>query len=218
MKKYYSIIKIGCLILIFGCQNINRVEQLPYYKDASFTPYWIERNEKKLDDFHKISPFKLINQKGEEISSKTFENKIYVTDFFFTSCPGICPKMTENMGVVQEAFIEDPDVLLLSHSVTPQKDSVATLQRYAKEKGVIEGKWHLVTGDRSEIYSLGRNDYFVEEDLGLEKSETDFIHTENFLLIDKRGHIRGIYNGLNKRSVNQLIEDIYTLKKEVTLF
>ena len=116
------------------------------------------------------------------------------------------------MRLIQEAFLEDEEVILLSHSVTPEYDSVPVLQDYAAMKGVVNGKWHLLTGDRHQIYQLGRNQYFVEEDLGLEKDPEDFIHTENFVLVDGSRHIRGIYNGLNKSAVNQLIADIKTLK------
>lgn len=105
-------------------------------------------------------------------------------------------------------------MLLLSHSITPKIDSVETLKKYAEEKGVISGKWHLVTGNRDEIYALGRSAYFIEEDLGEEKKDSDFIHTENFVLVDYNGHLRGIYNGLNAASVHQLIQDIRVLKKE----
>ncbi len=116
------------------------------------------------------------------------------------------------MKILQDSFLNDNSVVLLSHSVTPNKDSVSVLDKYGKEYGVIPNKWHLLTGSRSEIYSLGRNSYFVEEDLGLTKAENDFLHTENFVLIDKNKHIRGIYNGLNKTSVQQLIIDIRWLK------
>jgi protein SCO1/2 len=122
--------------------------------------------------------------------------------------------MTTNMAVLQETFFEDDEVLLLSHSVTPVTDSVPILKNYAETKGVNSNKWHLVTGDRQQIYNLGRKAYFVEEDLGEEKTEDDFLHTENFVLVDKNKHIRGIYNGLNKTSIQQLIADIETLKKE----
>lgn len=192
----------------------SRVNTLPYYSDASFTPHWLESNSKQLQSFHKIPEFSLTNQEGQKISSKTFENKIYITDFFFTSCPGICPKMTVNMSVLQEQFKDDADVLLLSHSVTPIKDSVSVLKEYATAKGITSNKWHLVTGDRQQIYNLGRQAYFVEEDLGETKTEDDFLHTENFVLIDKNNHIRGIYNGLNKTAIQQLIADVKTLKKE----
>ncbi|MEL7145667.1 MAG: SCO family protein, partial [Bacteroidota bacterium] len=122
------------------------------------------------------------------------------------------PKMTRNMTLVQEAFLEDDRVMILSHSVTPQYDSVPVLKRYAESNGVIDGKWHLLTGERSTIYKLGRQGYFIEEDLGILKEADEFIHTENFVLVDKNRYIRGIYNGLNKTSVNQLIDDIKTLQ------
>jgi protein SCO1/2 len=192
----------------------SRVEYLPYYNDDSFTPHWLTPNTEEEKVFHKIPDFSLTNQLGEAVTQNTFENKIYVTDFFFTTCPGICPKMTGNMSKVQEEFKNDKDVLLLSHSVMPSTDSVAVLKAYAKNNDVIDHKWHLVTGDRNEIYGLGRDHYFVESDLGEVKTDDDFLHTENFLLIDKNKHIRGIYNGLNRASIAQLIVDIKALKKE----
>ena len=206
------------VILSASCQEKStkqsRVDTLPYYKDATFTPYWHTPEEVTLDNFHRISNFKLVNQEGDTITEKNFDKKIYVTDFFFTACPGICPKMTDNMSILQDAFLNDKEVLLLSHSVTPERDSVPILKAYAEDKGVLSQKWHLVTGSQKMIYKLGRKDYFVEEDLGLEKEEDEFLHTENFVLVDKNRHIRGIYNGLNQTSINQLIADIKTLKKE----
>ncbi|MEJ6791796.1 MAG: SCO family protein [Lacinutrix sp.] len=207
-----------CIVLL-NCNNktkekSSRVEALPFYSDASFTPNWLENKSEALNGFHKIPDFTLINQDGITITQEAFKDKIYITDFFFTSCPGICPKMTANMSVLQEEFITDDSVLLLSHSVTPVKDSMPILKNYADAKGVISNKWHLVTGDRKQIYDLGRQAYFVEEDLGEEKTEDDFLHTENFVLIDKNKHIRGIYNGLNKTAVQQLIADVKTLKEE----
>lgn len=219
MKWFRSKIGICFLILLVSCttqvkkEKSSRVEKLPFYIDASFTPNWIETESEQIG-LHKIPPFELINQFGDTITELTFNDKIYITDFFFTSCPGICPKMTNNMLLVQEAFKGDEDVLLLSHSVTPEYDSVPILKRYADTKGVLEKKWHLVTGNRADIYNLGRSAYFVEEDLGEPKGSDDFLHTENFILIDKNRHIRGIYNGLNKTAITQLIADIKTLKKE----
>ncbi|MDB2385044.1 SCO family protein [Polaribacter sp.] len=194
-------------------KDVAKVDTLPFYNEASFTPQWINPDSEELISFHKIPDFNLIDQHGETISQKTFENKIYVTDFFFTTCPGICPMMTDNMDLVQNEFLNDDEVLILSHSVTPTKDSVPQLKKYAIEHN-IKKNWHLVTGDKKEIYDLGRNFYFVEEDLGEQKSIDDFLHTENFVLIDKNKHIRGIYNGLRKNSVKQLIADIKVLKKE----
>lgn len=206
------------LPLLFGCKkqvpNNSRVATLPFYNEATFTPKWINPNDITLDTFHRISDFNLTNQEGESISAKTFADKIYVVDFFFTFCPGICPRMMDNMMMVQDEFLKDEEVMLLSHSVTPKADSVSVLKAYAENRGILSDKWHLVTGEQKEIYKLGRKDYFIEEDLGLEMEEDDFLHTENFVLIDKGRHIRGIYNGLSKTSVNQLIEDIKTLKQE----
>lgn len=187
---------------------------LPYYDEATFTPHWLAPENESLHTFHRISPFAFVNQEGDTITERDFEGKIYVVDFFFTICPGICPKMTENMTILQDEFLHDDEVLLLSHSVTPEIDSVPALKRYAEVKGISSKTWHLVTGSQQEIYKLGRQDYFVEEDLGLAKKEDEFLHTENFVLVDQSRHIRGIYNGLNKTSIKQLITDIKTLKRE----
>jgi protein SCO1/2 len=208
------------LLLFLSCKKTNhkeitsKIDVLPYYNEASFTPKWIAAKSNQLKTFHSIPNFSLTDQDGKKITQKTFENKIYVADFFFTTCPGICPMMTDNMILVQESFKNDDEVLMLSHSVTPSIDSVAQLKKYALEKK-IGNNWHLVTGDKKEIYDLGRKSYFVEEDLGKPKGIDDFLHTENFILIDKNKHIRGIYNGLSKNSVKQLIVDIKTLKLEI---
>lgn len=230
MKKLYflkiSSISIFLLVCLTSCkkeikkENIkveetSRVEYLPYFGDESFTPHWITPGSDEEKRFHKIPDFKLTNQLGDNITQKTFDEKIYIVDFFFTSCPGICLKMTNNMSKVQEAFKDDSEVLLLSHSVTPSIDSVSVLKTYANKYDVVDNKWHLVTGDKVEIYNLGRDHYFVENGLGVPKSVDDFLHTENFLLIDKNKHIRGIYNGLNGSSLAQLITDIKALKKEI---
>ena len=230
MKVYKLKINILLLfvlgLLINSCNEIqeksvedsternSRVNNLPFYQEATFTPHWIKPNSKSLDKFHKISPFSLTNQEGETVTNKTLSNKIYVADFFFATCPGICPKMTDNMKILQDAFINDDEVMLISHSVTPENDTPEVLNKYGLEKGVNPKKWHLLTGERMEIYNLGRKDYFIEEDLGLEREEDDFLHTENFVLIDKNKHLRGIYNGLNKNDIQQIIADIKTLKSE----
>ena len=194
----------------------SRVENLPYYNEESFTPNWVTPNSEEERNFHKIPDFKLMNQLGDTVTQNTFNNKIYITDFFFTSCPGICLNMTENMTKVQEVFKNDAEIVLLSHSVTPSIDSVAVLKGLCQMiMALYDNKWHLVTGDKNEIYNLGRNHYFVENDLGVLKDINDFLHTENFLLVDKNKHIRGIYNGLNSASIAQLITDVKALKSEV---
>ncbi|NRD19739.1 SCO family protein [Winogradskyella eckloniae] len=223
--KRYRFYLLFLLVTTMGCkeqvkkedkavEDTSRVDYLPFYKDESFTPYWIIPGSEEERNFHKIADFKLLNQLGDTITQHTFANKIYITDFFFTTCPGICPKMTGNMAKLQEEFKQDNDILLLSHSVMPSVDTVSILKSYALQNNVIDSKWHLATGDRNEIYALGREQYFVENDLGEIKSNDDFLHTENFLLIDKNKHIRGIYNGLNRASIAQLIIDVKALKEE----
>ncbi len=218
MRKSYinSSFLLVILALTAACnkssEKTSRVDELPFYNDATFTPRWLIKGE-VTDDFHQIPSFNLFNQYGAQITEENLNDKVTVVDFFFTVCPGICPKMTDNMLLVQDAFLKESDVQMLSYSVTPDYDSVAVLKEYADLKGIEKEKWHLLTGDRSVIYDLGRNHYFIEEDLGLEKDPEDFIHTENFVLIDQNRRIRGIYNGLNKSSVQQLIADVKTLMR-----
>jgi protein SCO1 len=204
------------MVLLSSCvkQNENKAEPLPFFNEASFLPHWISTDSDSLRDFHKIPAFKLVNQDGDTITDQTLDGKIYVANFFFTSCPGICPQMTSNLDILQQEFLNDDKVFLISHSVTPNRDSVEVLKKYADKRGINSKKWSLLTGDREQIYNLGRNAYFVEENMGIEKTVDDFLHTENFVLIDKNKHIRGIYNGLNKTSIQQLITDISTLKQE----
>jgi protein SCO1/2 len=206
MKK---ITFIFTLIFFLSCKEKNQV--LPYYDTPDFTPKWDIKN-KTL--FHTIRPFNLISQENRIFTEKDIDGKICVADFFFTTCPGICPKMTKSMSNIQKEFINDDEVLLLSHSVTPEKDSVSVLKKYALEKNVNFKRWKLLTGNKNEIYDLGRKYYFVEEDEGIKKGNDVFLHTENFILIDKQRHIRGIYNGLDPNSINNLINDIKILKLE----
>jgi protein SCO1/2 len=125
--------------------------------------------------------------------------------------------MTSNMGKVQEKFKTDPEVLFLSHSVTPELDSVAVLQNYAELNGLISGKWHVVTGTRQMIYGLARHSYFADQDLGEPRDENEFLHTENFFLVDRKGHLRGLYNGVMPTEIDRLIEDIKTLQKKTAI-
>ena len=214
-NRWFTAIKCGFLWLGLGaCQNpIPETAPLPFYEEATFTPHWLSANDPALDTFHTIGAFELVNQLGDTITEQTFKDKIYIADFFFTSCPGICPKMTANMAGLQTVFAQDEEVLLLSHSVTPEHDSVPILQAYAEAMGVQASKWHLVTGSRQMIYTLGRYRYFVEEDLGLDKTAEAFLHTENFVLIDGQQRIRGIYNGLNKAALDQLVADVRLLQQ-----
>jgi len=197
------------LICIFSCKE-NTI-QLPYYDTPDFTPKWEMTN---TNTFHKIRPFELLNQENQPFTEKDMEGKICVADFFFTTCPGICPKMTNSMADIQKEFIDDDEILLLSHSVTPEMDSVPVLRQFAEDKKIDFKRWKLLTGNKNEIYDLGRKYYFVEEDEGVNKGNDIFLHTENFILIDKQRHIRGIYNGLDPNSIKNLIRDIKILKIE----
>lgn len=202
-----------CTILLNSCSSsINNSVGLPYYSTADFTPQWL--TAKDIDTLHSIPDFTFTDQEGKVITRKTFDNKITVVDFFFTTCPGICKKLTSSLAKVQQVFKEDNNVLLLSHSVTPEKDNVTVLKKYADDNGVINGKWHLVTGKRNEIYSIARTAYFADEDMGWKQDSTTFLHTENILLIDKQHHIRGVYKGTIPKEVDDLIADIKKLKQE----
>lgn len=218
MKQLFLFLAFGCVFAI-SCQQMPPTpttisERLPFYNTANFTPEWIEPTSSKYQSIHTIPAFSFINQNGDTIIQQVFNNKIYVADFFFTSCPGICKKLTNNLSIVQKAFKNDADVLLLSHSVTPETDSVPRLKQYATQFGVIDGKWHLVTGNRQAIYNIARQAYFADEDLGMAKNENDFLHTENMVLIDKHKRIRGLYKGTLESDMQQLIADIIVLKLE----
>lgn len=213
-------ISILCLTITLmttaGCRTaeVPVEDVLPFYSDVDFTPQWIAHDAEAYPNIHTVAPFAFTNQDGEAVTEQTFAGKIYVADFFFATCPGICPTMTRNMGKVQEALKDDDEVLILSHSVTPETDTVPVLKHYAEQNGIISGKWHLVTGARKEIYTLARQSYFAEEDLGLPVNENDFLHTENMYLIDKQRRIRGIYKGTFQNEMTRLLEDIEILKME----
>ena len=206
--KNKSVLFLMFLIFV-SCEK--KMAVLPFYDSPDFTPNWEYPDD---DSFHKIRSFNLIDQKGKEFTEKNIDGKISVVDFFFTTCPGICPKMTNSMSSVANEFKDDNSIMILSHTVTPDKDTPSVLNDYANKKNIDYSHWKLVTGTRDEIYNLGRKYYFVEEDLGEEKTDEDFLHTENFILLDKNRRIRGIYNGLDNEAIIQLIADIKTLKKE----
>jgi len=155
----------------------------------------------------------LTNQNGEITTEKDYQNKIYVADFFFTTCPSICPKMTVNMGLIQKEIVDDDQVMLLSFSVTPQIDSVPQLKKYALENGVIDSKWNLLTGDKKQIYTLARKSFLAVENDG-DGGPYDMIHTENFILVDPEKRIRGFYDGTDTQAMETLLSDIQLLKKE----
>jgi protein SCO1/2 len=186
-------------------------ETLPIYQPAEVNEKLVDTSVIHVSKYHKISNFKLINQNGEEITQEFYKNKIYVADFFFTTCQDICPIMTKNMYRLQEELKEDNDILFLSHTVIPEIDTVQQLKKYAVDNKIDESKWNLVTGDKKQIYELARKSYLAVEDA--EFGEYDMIHTENFMLIDKKRQIRGFYDGTNDLEIDRLLSDIEILKK-----
>ena len=201
---------------MFVPSAVTAADSLPFYNSKEFTPHWIKPNSEQLKDFHKIPPFSFTNQDGEVITEKSFENQIYVAGFFFSTCPGICPKIRSKLSKVQEAFLDDPSVHILQHSIRPSSDTVEILKQYADYHKIKSGQWHLVTGEKDSIYRLAKEAYFASEDLGNIQNTNDFLHSESILLIDQNRHIRGIYNGLNSASMSYLLTDIEALKTEKT--
>lgn len=194
------------LLLISSCsQSIKK--QLPIYNPSDFNPKLVDKSLHDSNENHTVADFKLINQNGITITQDDYKGKIYVTDFFFTSCKTICPIMTNNMAKIQEAYKNNDNIMFLSLSVTPDIDSIPILREYANSKGVIDTKWNVTTGDKKHIYDLARKSYFAVVDQG-DGGVQDFIHTPNFILVDKKKQIRGIYDGTEDEEILRLIKDI----------
>ena len=205
------IISLSAIIMFYNV--LTPEKKLPIYQPNMVKFQLVDSTIQHIKRFHKIDDFSLVNQNNEIITNKTYDGKIYIADFFFTTCPGICPIMKENMIELQDEFINDDDVLLLSHTVTPEIDSVSVLKKYSQEKGVLDTKWNMVTGDKKQIYNLARKSYLVAEDIESPR-QYDMIHTENFVLVDSKRRIRGFYDGTDSNVMEDLINDIKILKKE----
>jgi protein SCO1/2 len=214
------IISLILLELVFSaCGNTSddkkysentRGEKLPFLGQYKL----IDNGEGGSDTlYHKVGDFQLVNQDSVEISNEDVEGKIYVADFFFTSCPTICPKMKAQMLRVYDSIQDEPDVLILSHTIDPEYDTVALLKEFSEQLGVTGDKWHFLTGNKDDIYKLGQSSYMVTaiEDPA---EPGGFIHSGAFLLVDRQGHIRGVYDGTDPVEVNDLIQDINKLKRE----
>ena len=205
------------LLLAFAaCKNktTDKSLALPFIDKPDFTPEWIAADNPAYKTIHTIPAFAFTNQNGETVTEKDVAGKIYVTDFIFTRCGSICPVMTTNMGLLQQKYKNDNNILLLSHSVTPDIDSVPVLKKYAKKNGIISGKWHLLTGNKQQIYAMAKKQYFAGDTIGYYQTGNEFLHTENFILVDKHRRIRGVYNGTLVLEMDRLMDDIATLKKE----
>ena len=212
--KFFAIVLfvLSAIIISIIYQLLKPAPTLPIYQPDMVNKELVDTTVQYVRKYHKVPDFKLVNQNGDTITQKDYKDKIYIADFFFTTCQGICPIMTDHMVKIQEEFKDDPEVLLLSHSVTPEIDSVAQLKKYAEEKGVIDEKWNLVTGDKKQIYDLARKSYLVAKSQG-NGGKYDMVHTENFALVDKNKQVRGFYDGTNPEAIEQLVEDVKLLKK-----
>jgi protein SCO1/2 len=223
LKPYRTFILLFLIVSIaifFGIYSLQTPEKmLPIYSPQDVNPELVDSTVQHIGNDHKIANFSFTNQNGKIITQKEYENTIYVADFFFTTCPTICPKMTNNMVWLQNQLKKYPNIKLLSFSVTPDIDTPAVLKKYAQEKGVDDTRWNLVTGDKKEIYYLARKSYLAVK-TGKPEELYDMVHTENFILIDKNKRIRGFYDGTNldrpsedgqTKNMQQLLSDIIWL-------
>lgn len=185
-------------------------KELPIYHPAQLDVRLVEPGMAQQKGEHRIKPFRLTDQEGRTVTETELEGKVVLADFFFTTCPTICPRMTSEMARVQEAFKNDDRVLLISHSVTPEIDSVPVLKAYADLHAADPARWRFLTGDRPQIYRLARTSWFAVLDEG-DGGPDDFVHTENFVLADEKGRLRGFYDGTNTTDVDRAITDIRTL-------
>ena len=219
--KKLSVFFVGLLLVVFiAIYTLLNRKTLSVITPRDVNPELVDSLVQHIGYNHKIAPFAFTNQNGNKVTNKDYEGKIYVADFFFTTCQTICPKMTDNMVWLQDKIKDNPKVKLLSHSVFPDEDTVEVLKKYAKEKGVLDAKWNLVTGNQQEIYKIARQSYLVVK-TGKPEELYDMVHTENFVLVDQKGRIRGFYNGLNidktvkgEKNLTQLLEDIEFLSEK----
>ena len=213
-RKFLLILAaVSVIILMLFYNALLPIKKLPVYQPAMVNFELVDSTIQHHKKFHRIADFSLTNQNGKTVTQKDFKGKIYVADFFFTTCPNICIAMTDNLLKVQEKIKNNPNVMLLSHSVTPKIDSVPQLKKYAIEKGVIDKKWNLVTGDKKEIYELARKSYLAVKEDG-DGGPFDMIHTENFILVDPDRRIRGFYDGTDLEEIQRLLEELEILTQE----
>ena len=219
-KKFFIIFGILSIVIYLGIYSLLTPKKtLPIYSPRDINPELVDSTVQHIGNDHKIADFAFTNQNGKVITQKDYENTIYVADFFFTTCPTICPKMTDNMVWLQNQLKNNPEVKLLSFSVTPDIDTPEVLKKYAIEKGVDDARWNLVTGDKKDIYYLARKSYLAVK-TGKPEELYDMVHTENFILVDKNKRIRGFYDGTNldqptndpkTKNMKQLLQDILWL-------
>ena len=212
--KLFAIVLMALSVIIISIiySVLKPVEILPVYQPSAVSAALVSQEIRHQKKYHTISNFSLTNQYGQTVTQDTYKGKIYVADFFFTTCQTICPIMTSNMVELQDKLANNPDVLLLSHTVMPEIDTVAQLKKYAIQKKVNATQWNLVTGSKQEIYDLARKQYLVakenpDDPLGL-------VHTENFVLIDTQKRIRGFYDGTQEKEMDRILHDIGVLQNQ----
>jgi len=201
-------------VLLVGC---SQTESLPFYNSPDFKPLFLSAQDAQKEVPHTIASFAFKNQMDQIIGTKDVLGKVHIANFMFTQCGSICPIMTNNLKRLEEQFMEQKDVVMLSYSVTPWIDSVPKLKSYTQDYEITKREWHFLTGKTSDIYNLARKSYFAEEDLGFTKDSTDFLHTEHVLLIDQALKIRGVYNGTLPLEITQLAKDIELLLEKSSL-
>lgn len=207
-----GIVGIACVLVFLLL--FKDASELPVFNPSDFNPALVDISLQNEVMNHTVADFELLNQNGKTITQKDYENKIYVTDFFFTRCPTICPIMANNMEELQRVFLSNEAVKLLSISVTPELDSISVLKEYAQKHQAIDTKWNITTGEKKHIYNLARKSYFAvvnEGDGGIQ----DFIHTPNFILVDSKKQIRGVYDGTKDEEIQRLIDDIGVLTQKL---
>lgn len=207
-KTLFIVLSILSVVIIASFYMVLKpAKSLPIYTPSMVNPELVDTTIQYVANNHVIADFAFTNQNGKTITQKDYEGKVYVADFFFTTCQSICPMMTDNMVWLQDQIKNNPDVMLLSHSVTPEIDSVSVLKAYAERKGVIDAKWNLVTGNKKDIYYIARKSYLAVK-TGKPSELYDMVHTENFVLVDQKRRVRGFYDGTKLEEVKRLLEDI----------
>ena len=217
-KRYRVLIAFfvvfAIVFLIVAQKLLTPEKKLPIYNPAMVNEELVDSTIQHIARDHTIADFSFTNQNNQIVTHKDYEGKIYIADFFFTTCPTICPIMQDNMVLVQNRFKNDPNVKLLSHTVMPHIDSVPVLKAYGIEKGVIDSKWNLVTGDKKDIFYIARKSYLAVKTES-EAEMYDMVHTENFILVDEKRRIRGFYDGTKTEDIERLMEDVQFLSDEL---
>ena len=211
--RVLAFLTIVAVAVGIGYQLLKPSDELRIFHPKDLDARLVDPAVRNTKGEHHISDFALVDQLGRTITLADVKDRIIVADFFFTTCATICPKMTTQMERVQEAYKADDRVVILSHSVTPEMDSIPVLADYAALHGADPERWHFLTGDRKQIYALARRSYFACLDEG-DGGPQDFVHTENFVLVDAQRRIRGFYDGTNPTDVDRLIGDIGKLLSE----